>query len=960
MTNCGGDAAPPSFAQVVVVLDRTLTANGAGRRTLQLCAELHELLPQGAVRVVSTEGARPHAVRRVDPVGAELLSLDWLSHVRFQVTSVVLTGPASSRRALPLVQQFQPQATVLALLPEILPLPSGLEARYDVREEQLGSAYVQRVWEERRDHVLGQVDGVLLETGVDVLPLGQAPHAVRYGYDLRVDGGPGVPLAGRRGLLSWGWFGAEHAEPDEEAAILVDGPVRRLINALAPNIDLQVALENAPTGLRAFAPSHPRRDAIAAARVLLLARRFGDRQVAEALAAEAAELGTPVVALREAGLGAVATEAADAADLARLGVRLATDPAAWEAAREAQARWAGPRSSRHTATQLVKVLADIGVPVSGRPAAPIPPDPPAFHAGPKTTQGQVQTEGLAEFRPTSPAFARADIPQDSLWPHLAYEPWWEAHPFTDETRSVVGARATQLPTQPLVSLVMPVYDTDPEVLTTAIESVLAQTYPFWELCAVDDASPSEVTAETLRQLASRDDRIRIDRLPANEGIVGASNAALAMATGEFIALLDHDDVLSPEALFEVVALVNEEPDLDFLYSDEDKLDLDDRRVSPFFKPSWSPHLHLGVNYVTHFAVYRRRLLDAIGGFRPGFDGSQDYDLSLRASEHARRIGHIAKPIYTWRMVPGSAAVAHDAKPYALDAARRAIGDALARRGRPATVERGLVPGTWRPRYAISPPPLVSLLIPTRNGHQLLERCISTVLSRTTYRRFEIVIVDNASDDPDTLAYLRAVDAKVVRYPQRFNYARQMNLAVAEADGDQVLFLNNDMEVISPGWLEAMVELAQHSEVGAVGARLLFPGGRPQHEGVFIGFGGGSAGNVDFGDYFGLGRMIRDATAVTAACMLMRTEPFHAVGGFDERLRVAFNDVDLCLRLRQAGYQIVYTPYAELFHAESASRGKLHPEEDEAFFVRRWGPPGAFRDPFYNPNLDAVRPFRLRR
>jgi GT2 family glycosyltransferase len=235
-----------------------------------------------------------------------------------------------------------------------------------------------------------------------------------------------------------------------------------------------------------------------------------------------------------------------------------------------------------------------------------------------------------------------------------------------------------------------------------------------------------------------------------------------------------------------------------------------------------------------------------------------------------------------------------------------------------------------------------------------------VRERTTYRNFEIVIVDNDSDDPDTLAYLRGVDAKVVRYPHRFNYARQMNLAAEEATGDQILFLNNDLEVITPGWLEAMVELAQHDEVGAVGARLLFPGGRAQHEGVFIGFGGGSAGNADFGGYFGLGRMIRDATAVTAACLLMRLEPFHAIGGFDERLRVAFNDVDLCLRLRQQGYQVVYTPYAELFHAESASRGKLHPAEDEEFFVRRWGTVGTFRDPFYNPNLDAERPFCLRR
>jgi glycosyltransferase involved in cell wall biosynthesis len=591
---------------------------------------------------------------------------------------------------------------------------------------------------------------------------------------------------------------------------------------------------------------------------------------------------------------------------------------------------------------------------------PVPTREPSTPVGPRTTQGQVQSPGFRQRRPTALAYARADLPADDLWPHLGYAAWFDAHPLGAATRSDIARQAAALPYQPRISIVMPVYNTDPDVLDAAVTSVLEQTYPLWELCAVDDASTDERTVRKLREIAGRDPRVKVDRLATNAGIVGASNAALAMATGEFVALLDHDDELLPEALFEVVTLLNEEPDLDFVYSDEDKLDFEGKRTTPFFKPSWSPHLHLGVNYVTHFAVYRRSLLDVLGGFRDGFDGSQDYDLSLRATEVARRVGHIAKPIYAWRMVPGSAAVTHDAKPYALDAARRALGQALVRRGVEGRIERGLVPGTWRPRYKIVGDPLVSILIPTRNGRRMLERCIESIDEKTTYRNFELVVVDNGSDDPETLDYLRSLKGRVVRYPYRFNYARQMNMAVDAAHGDQVLFLNNDVEVVTPGWLEAMVELAQHSAVGAVGARLVLPSGRPQHEGVFVGFGGGSAGNVDFGDYFGLGRMIRDATAVTAACMLMRLEAFHRVGGFDERLRVAFNDVDLCLRLRQRGYQIVYTPHAELYHAESASRGSLHPEEDEAFFVRRWGRPGVFVDPFYNPNLDSVRPFRLQR
>jgi GT2 family glycosyltransferase len=405
-------------------------------------------------------------------------------------------------------------------------------------------------------------------------------------------------------------------------------------------------------------------------------------------------------------------------------------------------------------------------------------------------------------------------------------------------------------------------------------------------------------------------------------------------------------------------MLDRHPDLDFIYSDEDKLDEHGNVSTPFFKPSWSPELHLCVNYVTHFAVYRKSLFDRLGGFRAEFDGSQDYDLSLRLTEVTHRVGHIAKPLYTWRMVVGSAAISHDAKPYAVEAARQALSDTLDRRWAGGRIEEGLVPGTWRPRYPVVGQPMVSVLIPTRNGRKMLERCLEGVLRRTAYGPVELVIVDNGSDEPETLEYLAGLEATVVRYPYRFNYARQMNLAAAAATGDLLLLLNNDAEITDSGWLEAMVEHAQRPEVGAVGARLLFPSGRPQHEGVFLGFGGGTAGNIDFGDYFQLGRLIRDCTAVTAACMMTRAAVFAGVGGFDERLRVAFNDVDFCLRLRQRGYRIVYTPYAELLHAESASRGSLHPAEDEAFFVRRWGCQGEFDDPFYNPNLDPVRPFRL--
>jgi glycosyltransferase involved in cell wall biosynthesis len=961
-----------SYEQILVVGDHLPAAGtwGADRRVLQLLFDVRALVPGTRLVYAATEAAPDdHWHAWSVPAGVEVVAPpiewpEWLAGERFNFSLVVLTGPASSRRLLEPLRSAQPQALVLGLLSPLAPLVAGDERRFDHPEERAGARCAAELRKARDDALLARLDGILCAGDGERARVAALAGAIpSFAYPPGVERDDHPPFARRTGIVSWGRFGAEPGDPDEAATLLGEAVLRPVLGVLAPGVELALHLEHAPSGLTAYdARPHELPNRLRKAAVLVVAREFGAPTEADALVAAAADAGTPVVALRgSVSDGSPAILAVDAADLARGAAALATDPATWDGATARLDAWSAARTRAHALDALGQALVAAGI--AARPGAsplPLPPATAGTSTGPRTTQQQVQSLGFAERRPTVPAYARADIPQDQLWPHLHYAAWYEAHPLGATTKADLARQASTLPATPLVSIVMPVYNTDPEVLEAAVASVLDQTYPFWELCAVDDASTDEYTVAALADLATRDRRIKVDRLAENAGIVGASNAALAMAAGDFIALLDHDDVLVPEALFEVVNLLNEEPDLDFVYSDEDKLDPDDRRTTPFFKPSWSPHLHLGVNYVTHFAVYRRSLLDRLGGFRAGFDGSQDYDLSLRATEVARRVGHVAKPIYGWRMVPGSAAVAHDAKPYALDAARRALGEALQRRGTPGRIERGLVPGTWRPRYDVVGNPLVSILIPTRNGRRMLEHCIDSINEYTTYRNYELVVVDNGSDDPETLDYLQGLKGRVVRYPYRFNYARQMNMAVDEAHGDHVLFLNNDMEVITPGWLEAMVEVAQHSQVGAVGARLVLPSGRPQHEGVFIGFGGGSAGNADFGDYFGLGRMIRDATAVTAACMLMRLEAFHRVGGFDERLRVAFNDVDLCLRLRQRGYQIVYTPYAELYHAESASRGKLHPEEDEAFFVQRWGPPGAFRDPFYNPNLDPVRPFRLRR
>jgi GT2 family glycosyltransferase/2-polyprenyl-3-methyl-5-hydroxy-6-metoxy-1,4-benzoquinol methylase len=557
------------------------------------------------------------------------------------------------------------------------------------------------------------------------------------------------------------------------------------------------------------------------------------------------------------------------------------------------------------------------------------------------------------FRPALPKITTSDE---------RYELWLYLHVLSPPRLRAKRRQLRRLGYRPKISIVMPVYNTDPGWLGGAIDSVLLQLYPNWELCIADDASTRADTRELLRRFQAQDERIKVVELEENRGIAGASNAAFELATGEFVGLLDHDDELKPNALFEVVRLLNQQRDLDYVYSDEDKKELDGRLTEAFFKPGWSPDLLMSVNYVTHFSVYRRSVLEEVGGFRLGYDGSQDYDLVLRVTELTDRIAHIPLPLYSWRKVPGSAAVRLSDKDYAYDAGRRALADALKRRGYSGRVDEALVNGRYRVRYDIRDQPKVLVVIPTRDRVDLLRVCVESIRRRTSYPNYEIMIVDNQSSDPATLEYFEAFDGRVFPYPHEFNYARMMNVAAGEVgEADFVVFMNNDTEVISAEWIEAMVEHGQRPEVAMVGARLLFPDGRPQHEGIAIGL-GGVASNLDHGGqhygYFDLGETVRNCSAVTGACMLMRPEMFLELGGFEERLRVAFNDVDLCLRAREKGFLIVYTPHALLYHEESSSRGKLHPEEDERFFCQRWGWPSELRDEYYNVNLSRRLPFRL--
>jgi GT2 family glycosyltransferase len=438
--------------------------------------------------------------------------------------------------------------------------------------------------------------------------------------------------------------------------------------------------------------------------------------------------------------------------------------------------------------------------------------------------------------------------------------------------------------------------------------------------------------------------------------------------------LDHDDVLDESALFRVAEYINLFPDAGILYSDEDKITDDGTRKDPYFKSDWNPDLFLSHNMVSHLGVYRRELVSQVGGFREGYEGSQDHDLALRVSELLQpdQIVHIPYVLYHWRVIPGSTALAGSEKNYAIKAAVRAINDALIRREVSArATESELVPGSVRVRYALpEPTPKVNLIIPTRNGLNLLRTCISSIIEKTHYPEYEIIVIDNGSDDPATLEYLTTltehcapVPVRVIRDDRPFNYSQLNNMAVNQANGDVIGLINNDIEVINGGWLEEMVSHACRPEIGAVGARLLYSDGRLQHAGVVIGI-GGIAGHFmkylppEGIDYFSKTRLIQNYSAVTAACLVMRKSVYLDMGGLDEiNLSVAFNDVDLCLRLCQAGYRIVYTPFAELYHHESATRGPEYETSEKAmraereieYMKARWDIEN-LRDPAYSPNL----------
>jgi GT2 family glycosyltransferase len=544
-------------------------------------------------------------------------------------------------------------------------------------------------------------------------------------------------------------------------------------------------------------------------------------------------------------------------------------------------------------------------------------------------------------------------------------------------RARLAADVGRLSWRPLVSVITPVHNTPPEWLTACIDSVRAQIYPDWELCLADDASTSAETRRVLEAAAGADSRIKVVRLHENRQVSGASNAALALATGEFIALLDHDDDLEPDALLEVVRFLNRHSECDFVYTDEDKRDAAGARCDPYFKPDWSPEQFLCFPYTNHLMVLRRSVVEAVGGFREGFEGSQDYDLALRVVERSDRVGHVPKVLYHWRQAPRSAAVDSAAKPWAIEAARRAIVDHLARTGNDADVLDGARPGFFRVKHRLRARPLVSIVMPTADGRRtvrgrevrLAAQALRSIRSSTTYSDYEVVLVEHAALNPlsgETLDALAAVPHRRVPYGDTgpFSFSRAVNLGAAAAAGDQIVLFNDDLEVITPDWIEALLEYAQADRIGAVGPKLLLPDGRLQHIGIVLGVCGTAAHAFHQAPggtpgYFGSALGPRNYSAVTGACLMTRRALFEGMGGFDEGLASDFNDVDYCLRLGRAGYRTVFTPYAELYHHESSSYGRRAWNAAERARVQEKWPEAFEQDPFYNPNLTRDFPdYRL--
>lgn len=570
-------------------------------------------------------------------------------------------------------------------------------------------------------------------------------------------------------------------------------------------------------------------------------------------------------------------------------------------------------------------------------------------------------------KPISIGYSRDDDPEH------AYQIWLLKNQMDDRKRASYAQQMEEFTYRPLISILMPAYDSDKALLKKAIASVRNQIYPNWELIINDDASPSGSMEEAVAQCADGDARIKFNRMEKNSNISTATNVAANLAQGEFFFFMDHDDTLEENALFALVECLNRNPTLDVIYSDDDKISMDDVRYDPQFKPDYSPELLLSYMYFSHIFVVRKSLFYQVGGCRTGYEGAQDYDLALRVTELTDKIAHIPQVLYHWRAAPNSTALSSDTKPKSIERGRMAVADAVERRGLhakaviPDFAEKAKI-GIYTLEYNGEDYPKISIIIPTKNHLNVLRRCLESIEQKTDYPNYEIILVDNGSDEKDVLKYYNTLSYKVIwcdNVDGRFNFSHMVNCGVENSDGEYIVLLNNDTEVIASNWLKDLLVYTQIPGVGITGCKLLYADGTVQHAGVVMKMFNGIAGHAfkllpDWdGGYLSYANTARNYSAVTAAAFMTTREIYNQAGLFDEEnFSVSFNDVDFCLRVRELGYRVVFSPSAKLYHHEGKSRGVeqsgyySNPRE-EYNLISRWGLNTQYRDPYYNPNLSLV-------
>ncbi len=549
-------------------------------------------------------------------------------------------------------------------------------------------------------------------------------------------------------------------------------------------------------------------------------------------------------------------------------------------------------------------------------------------------------------------------------PENLYQIWIEKNEPTKE--ELQEQKNTKFKINPKISIIIPMYNTPVNFFEELVDNLIGQTYSNWELCLAD-GSPEE--NKELEKIYKKDERIKYKFIGENKGIAGNTNEALSLVTGDFVALLDHDDLLPLFSLYEIVKCINENPDVEFIYTDEDKFEkLGGKRYDPYFKSDFAPDTLRANNFICHFSVFKKELMDKLGGFRSEYDGAQDYDILLRMSEETNKIVHIPKILYHWRVHALSTAKAGGtAKPYAYEAGIKAIQDHINRLGLKGTVEQGNTLGTYKINYEVIGNPKVSIIIPNKDYINTLKVCLNSLKKLTTYENYEIIVVENNSEESETFDYYKKIDGKdkikVVYFPEKeFNYSKIINFGVKNSTGDYIIQLNNDTELMTPNWIQEMLGFAQREDVGAVGVELFYPDNTIQHAGIIIGI-GGVAGHVfknlpkGIHGYFSKDAMIQNLSAVTAACIMTPKSIYDDVDYMDEKFKVAFNDVDFCLKIREKGKLIVYNPFVQFKHYESKSRGfEDTPEKKARFqaeidrFHDKWQSVLDKGDPYYNINL----------